>query len=98
MLWVADVVEAANEKLREDRHAAIGPSYFMRDGLDNEAVERIWKHSVLPYIEERRFGGDTVSDDFSLDSLRREVNRNLAQSDDADSSVDRGEDAAVSEN
>ena len=66
MLWVADVVEAANEKLREDRHAAIGPSYFMRDGLDNEAVERIWKHSVLPYIEERRFGGDTVSDDFSL--------------------------------
>ena len=98
MLWVADVVEAANEKLREDRHAAIGPSYFMRDGLDNEAVERIWKHSVLPYIEERRFGGNTVSDDFSLSSLRREVNRNLAQSDDADVSVDRGEDAAVSEN
>ena len=98
MLWVADVVEAANEKLREDRHAAIGPSYFMRDGLDNEAVERIWKHSVLPYIEERRFGGDAVSDEFSLDSLRREVNRSLAQSDDPDVSVDRGEDAAVSEN
>ena len=78
MLWVADVVEAANEKLREDRHAAIGPSYFMRDGLDNEAVERIWKHSVLPYIEERRFGGDTVSDDFSLDSLRRDVSGNSA--------------------
>ena len=97
MLWVADVVEAANEKLREDRHAAIGPSYFMRDGLDNEAVERIWKHSVLPYIEERRFGGDAVSDEFSLDSLRREVNRSLAQSDDAEVSVDRGEDAAVSE-
>ena len=97
MLWVADVVEAANEKLREDRHAAIGPSYFMRDDLGEETVERIWKHSVLPYIEERRFGGNAVSDEFSLDSLRREVNRSLAQSDDADVSVDRGEDAAVSE-
>ena len=78
MLWVADVVEAANEKLREDRHAAIGPSYFMRDDLDNEAVERIWKHSVLPYIEERRFGGDTVSGEFSLSSLRRDVSGNSA--------------------
>ena len=97
MLWVADVVEAANEKLREDRHAAIGPSYFMRDDLGEETVERIWKHSVLPYIEERRFGGNAVSDEFSLDSLRREVNRSLAQSDDADVSVDRGEDAAASE-
>ena len=29
MEWVADVVERANTKL-DDRHAAIGPSYFMR--------------------------------------------------------------------
>ena len=78
MLWVADVVEAANEKLREDRHAAIGPSYFMRDNLNEETVERIWKHSVLPYIEERRFGGNAVSDEFSLSSLRRDVSGNSA--------------------
>ena len=32
MDWVADVVDAANEKLRDDRHAAIGPSYFMKSG------------------------------------------------------------------
>ena len=57
MAWVADAVEQANEKpqLKQDRHAAIGPSYFMKDGLDEAAVERIWKHSVLPYIEERLF-------------------------------------------
>ena len=47
MEWVADVVERANVLLQEDRHAAIGPSYFMKDGLDETAVERIWKHSVL---------------------------------------------------
>ena len=58
MEWVADVVERANRLLQDDRHAAIGPSYFMKDGLDETAVERIWKHSVLSYIEERLFGDD----------------------------------------
>ena len=73
MEWVADVVELANEKLSDDRHAAIGPSYFMKDGLDEDMVKRAWKHSVLPYIEERRFGGDEVSDEFDLERLRREA-------------------------
>ena len=71
MTWVADVVEEANKLLETDRHAAIGPSYFMKDELDEDMVERIWKHSVLPYIEERRFGGEEVSDEFDLDGLRR---------------------------
>ena len=70
MEWVADVVERANKLLEDDRHAAIGPSYFMKQGLDEAAVERIWKHSVLPYIEERRFGGDAVTEEFGLDKLR----------------------------
>ena len=73
MGWVADVVERANELLKDDRHAAIGPSYFMKDDLDDDKVERIWKHSVLPYIEERRFGGDKVSDDFDLDKLKGSI-------------------------
>ncbi len=72
MDWVADAVERANEKqqLKEDRHAAIGPSYFMKDPLDDEAVERIWKHSVLPYIEERLFAEREGLDEFALDKLR----------------------------
>ena len=68
--WVADVVDAANEKLRDDRHAAIGPSYFMKSGLDETAVKRIWKHSVLPYIEERLFGNEDRIAEFNLDVLR----------------------------
>ena len=70
MEWVADVVDEVNERMKDDRHAAIGPSYFMKDKLDDAKVERIWRHSVLPYIEERRFGGDTVSDEFDLKKLR----------------------------
>ena len=69
MDWVADVVERANEKL-DDHHAAIGPSYFMRQNLNNGAVERIWEHNVLPYIEERLFGERDRLSEFALDKLR----------------------------
>ena len=69
MEWLADVVERVNKLLEDDRHAAIGPSYFMKPGLDEAAVDRIWKHSVLPYIEERRFGGEEVAEEFGLDRL-----------------------------
>ena len=75
MEWVADVVDRANEKLAdgnpEDRHAAIGPSYFMREGLDDAAARRIWRHDVLPYIEERLFGERDRLGDFDFDALRR---------------------------
>lgn len=74
MEWVADAVDRANQLLQDDRNAALGPSYFMRPGLDDAAVARIWKHSVLPYIEERLFGVPTGRlDDFELDTLRRRV-------------------------
>ena len=73
MEWVADVVESVNEKMEDDRHAAIGPSYFMKDNLDDKAVERIWKHSVLPYIEERRYGDADRAGEFDLKALRREA-------------------------
>ena len=73
MEWVADVVERANEKLSDDRHAAIGPSYFMKPGLDEAGVYRIWKHSVLPYIEEQCFGDENKLKEFAFDRLKREL-------------------------
>ena len=72
MEWVADVVKNVNEKLKDDRHAAIGPSYFMKDGLDTKAVERIWKHSVVPYIEECLFGDNEKIGEFDLNKLMAE--------------------------
>ena len=70
MEWVADLVDRANDELKGDRHAAIGPSYFLRENLDEEDVERAWKHSVLPYIEERLFGYDSSRlDDFTLEKM-----------------------------
>lgn len=68
MAWVADLVDSANEKLN-DRHAAIGPSYFMKNDLDEDMVHRIWKHNVLPYIEEHLFGEHDRLSEFDLDAL-----------------------------
>ena len=71
MTWVANVVDRANELLSNDPHAAIGPSYFMRPGLDEDAAVRIWEHSVMPYIEERLFGSENRLDEFRLERLRK---------------------------
>ncbi len=71
MMWVADVVQSANKLLKDDRHAAIGPSYFMKkDGLNEGIVERIWKHNVIPYIEERLFEDPERLKEFALPKLR----------------------------
>ena len=69
MARVADLVDRANRKL-DDRRAAVGPSYFMKDGLDDEMVEDIWEHNVLPYIEERLYGEHDRLREFGLDALQ----------------------------
>lgn len=68
MNWVADVLDAANAKL--DRNVAIGPSHFMRPDLDAETVARIWRHSVLPTIEEHYFGQEDRVAEFELAALK----------------------------
>ena len=72
MSWVAAVLDLANEKLGR-RHTAIGPSHFMHEDLDEEWVELIWEHSVLPYIAEQFFGEQDRIAEFDLDELRREA-------------------------
>jgi MoxR-like ATPase len=67
--WLAAVVDRANELL-DDRHSAIGPSYFMRSDLSEEWVELIWQHSILPYIEEQLVGDEDSLGSFSLQALR----------------------------
>ena len=68
MAWIADTVDTANKRL-DDWHAAIGPSYFMKEGLDDGKVKMIWEHNVLPYIQERLFGERERLADFELKKL-----------------------------
>ncbi|MCY3925442.1 MAG: AAA family ATPase [bacterium] len=81
MGWVADVVGQANKLLGDDRHAAIGPSHFMKSGLNAEAVERIWTHSVLPYVEECLYGQHDRLSEFDLDALRKSDGPGTPQAD-----------------
>ena len=75
--WVAKMVELANKQLEDDRHAAIGPSYFMKDDLEEPMVERIWQHSVRPYVEERLFGEDNRIREFEYTRLRDQAKQNV---------------------
>ena len=70
--WVASVVDRANEML-SDRHMSIGPSYFMRPDLDEEWVELIWRHQIIPYLEEHFFGEPDRVRDFDLDRLKNDL-------------------------
>lgn len=81
-LGIVKVIERANELLQDDRHAAIGPSYFMKEDLDRKMVERIWKHSVLPYVEERLFGDEDLIKEFDFKKLCTEVAPELLSSKD----------------
>lgn len=69
MLWIADVVDLANRDLGE-RHLAIGPSHFLKEGLSDEWVRMIWDHAVIPYMEEHFFGQPDRVLEFSLDRLK----------------------------
>jgi len=78
MAWVAHAVAVANKKL-ENRHGAIGPSYFMKDDLDEDWVQLIWKHAVLPYLAEQFFGDEERLKEFHLDTIRQSLSQNVAE-------------------
>lgn len=69
LLWLAEVVDAANARLA-DRHAAIGPSHYMREDLDETWIDLVWEHSVIPYVAEQLFGEEARLGDFALSKLR----------------------------
>ena len=80
MNWLAEALAEANSMLG-DRNVAIGPSHFMRSDLDETTAARIWRHSVLPTIEEHFFGDPDRLADFELERLRHVV---LAEDTNAD--------------
>lgn len=77
--WVADVVDRANQEIG-DRNSGIGPSYFMRKELDGAWIGRIWKYSVMPYLEEQFFGDEQRLKDFELGAIQTRALSNGAPS------------------
>lgn len=74
----AELLAALNREIgEEDREFKVGPSYLMRDeaGTD-EGLDRVWRHDILPLMEEHYYGRLTreqVVAQFGLDVLRRRL-------------------------
>ena len=68
--WVADLLDEANKLLKNNRNVAIGPSHFFEEDLSEEAVADIWRHSVIPYVEEALIGNPERVKKFDLAALR----------------------------
>jgi hypothetical protein len=88
--WLEHVLDEANRRLN-DHDAAIGPSHFLLgdpDALTDERIERIWKHAVMPYLQERLIGEPERLQEFELELLR------AAGSDGEGSGLENAEDGA----
>lgn len=58
-LWIADLVDMVNAELIVELggpHLQLGPSHFMRKGLNEELLERIWAYNIYPFVEDQLFG------------------------------------------
>ncbi len=91
MAWVSDVVDLANEML-DDRHLQIGPSHFMKDSLDEALLSRIWRYSILPYLQEHFFDEPERVETFELDRIRSILSESPAPSQEESSSDEAGSD------
>jgi len=72
--WLADLVDGVNQKLRKELggdHLLLGPSYFMKKGVDRSELERIWRYRIEPLIDDIFFG-DERARAFRFDSIWRE--------------------------
>ena len=73
MGWVAGVLDRLNAELRDrfGPHLQVGPSYFMKKDLDEQALRRVWDHDVMPFLEDQLFGQEEELKNFGLDNLRK---------------------------
>ena len=71
----ADILDELNRRLTDDDYA-IGPSYLINDdALTEEGMDRIWKHGIMPLLEEQFYGQAEALGHMSLAGLRQSVRR-----------------------
>lgn len=76
MAWVADLLDLVNDRLQKDGvewYLHIGHSHFMREDLDDTKLDLIWKHSILPTLEEYFYRQADRLRAYQLPALRDEL-------------------------
>ncbi len=69
---VAELVEMVNADLSRDLggpHLQLGPSHFMKKGLDDAALRRIWDYNVVPFIEDQFYGEPARIHEYEFDQV-----------------------------
>jgi len=72
--WVGELVARVNDELKDalgGDDLLVGPSHFMKAGLDHEAVRRIWEYNIEPFIEDQFFGNPGEIERFRFDDAYR---------------------------
>jgi 5-methylcytosine-specific restriction protein B len=57
--WVGELVAQVNDELERELggpHLQLGPSHFMKPGIDEDSLRRIWEYNIEPFIEDQFFG------------------------------------------
>lgn len=70
--WVGELVEQVNAELEIELggpHLQLGPSHFMKHGLDQSSVRRIWLYNIEPFIEDQFFGDAARINHFRFDAV-----------------------------
>jgi len=87
----ADLLEELNRQI-DDPDFKIGPSYFMREKVYTDGgLERMWRTSILPLLEEHHYGdlsGDDVESRYGLATIASRVDRAAELGDDAPRQAD----------
>jgi 5-methylcytosine-specific restriction enzyme B len=70
----AILLDELNRRI-EDSDAAIGPSYLMDERIyqRRDGIDRVWKYSIMPLLEDLFYGQDDLVERYGLPSLRRAI-------------------------
>jgi len=80
--WVGELVAQVNDELEEalgGPHLQLGPSYFMKTGLDERSLRRIWQYNIEPFIEDQFFGDRQQIEFFRFDAVYRRYQEQSGQ-------------------
>lgn len=70
--WVGALVTMVNDDLTKalgGPHLQLGPSYFMKKGLNEQRLRRIWRYAIEPFIEDQFFGDAEQIARFRFDAV-----------------------------
>ena len=85
--WVGELVAQVNDELDRELggpHLLLGPSHFMKKDLDEEAMRRIWKYNIEPFIEDQFFGDREQIEYFRFNQVHKRYLDSLGLSETAE--------------